>query len=131
MKVTHDALRGQKTPPSGERPGILVENGPQRSDRSRQSSGDGMPALALLSRARLPDVPSAGGAEVAEEAAQAGGAEARVFLNIPAERRSAQQKSRIHVLIEILDRGEAEAAAASSSSQPGRRKRKRRRRRGR
>ena len=46
------------------------------------------------------------------------------LLDILEERRSAQQESRIHALIEILDRGKAEAAAASSSSQPGRRKRK-------
>ena len=47
----HDALRGQKTPPPGVRPGSLAEPGPQRSDRSlRRSSGQtpllGVPSLA-------------------------------------------------------------------------------------
>ena len=129
VKVTHDAPRRQRTPHPGERPGI-----PWSLDRRGVTAaggilGDGMPTLALPSRARLPDAPSAGGAEVAEEAAQARDAEAGVLLDIPAERRSAQQKSRIHLLIEILDQGEAGAAAASSSSQPGRRKRKKRRKR--
>ena len=50
---TNDALRGLKRSPPGERPGILAEPGPQRSDRSRRhSSGDGMPTLALPSLAR-------------------------------------------------------------------------------
>ena len=53
------------------------------------------------------------------------------LLDIPAERRSAQQVFRIDALIEILDWGAAEAAAASSSSQPERKKRKKRRRRAR
>ena len=30
----HAGLRAQKTPPPGERPGILAEPGPQRSDRT-------------------------------------------------------------------------------------------------
>ena len=51
------------------------------------------------------------------------------LLYIPAERRSAQQESRIHALLALMDRSDAEAAAASSSSQPGRRKKKKRRKR--
>ena len=49
---THSALRGPKQPPPGERPGILLEPLPQRSDRSRRHfSGDthptpGLPVLA-------------------------------------------------------------------------------------
>ena len=36
----HDALRGQKTPPPGVRPGSPSDPGPQRSDRTvRRSSG--------------------------------------------------------------------------------------------
>ena len=45
---THSVLRGPKQPPPGERPGILAQPGPQRSDRSRRhSSGDNLPTLAL------------------------------------------------------------------------------------
>ena len=44
----HDALRGQKTPPPGVRPGSLCDPGPQRSDRTvRRSPGDSLPTLAL------------------------------------------------------------------------------------
>ena len=40
----NDAPRRQKAPHLGERPGILAEPGPQRSDRSRRhSSGEGLP----------------------------------------------------------------------------------------
>ena len=47
-QVPHVGLRAQKILPSGERPGILAEPGPQRSDRSRrQFSGDGLPQLPL------------------------------------------------------------------------------------
>ena len=43
----HDALRGQKTPPPGVRPGSLSNQGPQRSDRTvRRSSGE-VPLLAV------------------------------------------------------------------------------------
>ena len=42
----HDALRGQKTPPPGVRPGSLCDPGPQRSDRTvRRFSGE-LPLLA-------------------------------------------------------------------------------------
>ena len=48
----HFALRGPTTPPPGERPGILAEPGPQRSDRTvRHSAGAGLPTLALPSLA--------------------------------------------------------------------------------
>ena len=41
--------RAQKRPPPGERPGILAEPGPQRSDRTvRRFAGDGLPTLGLL-----------------------------------------------------------------------------------
>ena len=47
-QVPHVGLRAQKILPPGERPGILAEPGPQRSDRSRRHfSGDGLPQLAL------------------------------------------------------------------------------------
>ena len=47
-QATHTGLLAQKTPPPGERPGILAEPGPQRSDRSRRhSSGDCLPTLGL------------------------------------------------------------------------------------
>ena len=48
----HDALRGQKTPPPGVRPGSLSDPGPQRSDRTvRRSSG----VAPLLSAPMLAD----------------------------------------------------------------------------
>ena len=51
-QVTHVGLRAQKTPPPGERPGILPEPLPQRSDRSRRRfSGDGLAQLAMPSLA--------------------------------------------------------------------------------
>ena len=51
-QVSHVGLRAQKTPPPGERPGILTEPLPQRSDRSRRHfSGDGLPQLAMPSLA--------------------------------------------------------------------------------
>ena len=51
-QVSHVGLRAQKTPPPVERPGILPEPSPQRSDRSRRHfSGDGLPQLALPSLA--------------------------------------------------------------------------------
>ena len=46
--ATHCGPRAQKTPP-GERPGILAEPGPQRSDRTvRRSSGEAHPPLTCL-----------------------------------------------------------------------------------
>ena len=46
---THAGLRAQTAPPPGERPGILAEPGPQRSDRTVQrSAGDGLPTPGLL-----------------------------------------------------------------------------------
>ena len=50
---THAGLRAQKTPPPGERPGILAEPGPQRSDRTvRRSSGE-TPLLVVASLAAV------------------------------------------------------------------------------
>ena len=49
---THSALRGPKQPPHGERPGSLLDPGPQRSDRTaRHSVGNGLPLLATPSPA--------------------------------------------------------------------------------
>ena len=46
--ATRAGLRAQKTPPPGERPGILAEPGPQRSDRTVwRSAGDGLPTPGL------------------------------------------------------------------------------------
>ena len=54
----HDALRGQKTPPPGVRPGSLCDPGPQRSDRTvRRSSGE----LPLLAAPMLADTAAEGG----------------------------------------------------------------------
>ena len=51
VRDAHDALRGQKTPPPGVRPGSLVDPA-QRSDRSlRRSAGNSLPTLALSSLA--------------------------------------------------------------------------------
>ena len=43
----HAALRGQKTPPPGERPGSLSDPGPQRSDRTVRRSSGAVPLLAV------------------------------------------------------------------------------------
>ena len=43
----HAGLRAQKTPPPGERPGILAEPGPQRSDRTVRRSSLETPLLAV------------------------------------------------------------------------------------
>ena len=52
-QVPHVCLRAQKALSPGERPGILAEPRPQRSDRSlRHSAGDSLPTLALSSLAR-------------------------------------------------------------------------------
>ena len=48
----YDAPRRQNAPHPGERPGILAEPGPQRSDRSlRRSAGDSLPQLVAPSLA--------------------------------------------------------------------------------
>ena len=47
-QATHTGLRVPKTPPPGERPGCLVDPGPQRSDRCvRRSAGDSLPTPGL------------------------------------------------------------------------------------
>ena len=43
--ATHDGLRAQKTPPPGERPGCLLDPGPQRSDRTVRHSAGEAPSL--------------------------------------------------------------------------------------
>ena len=56
----HAGLRAQKTPPPGERPGILAEPGPQRSDRTvRRSSGETPLLVALLADASADGVDAA------------------------------------------------------------------------
>ena len=53
-EVAHSGLRALKTPPPppGVRPGLPLEPGPERSDRTlRRSAGDGLPHLALPSLA--------------------------------------------------------------------------------
>ena len=48
MNQPHDALRGLTTPPPGERPGILPEPVPQRSDRTvRRFAGAALPTPGL------------------------------------------------------------------------------------
>ena len=63
-EVVHDAhvaLRGQKTPPPGVRPGSLVDPGPQRSDRTVRRSSGQVPLLvvALLADASADGVDAA------------------------------------------------------------------------
>ena len=51
VEMQQNGPRGQKTPPPGERPGLLAEPGPQRSDRTvRRSSGE-TPLLMVASLA--------------------------------------------------------------------------------
>ena len=47
----HAALRGQKTPPPGVRPGSLLDPGPQRSDRTVRHSAGEVPLLVVASLA--------------------------------------------------------------------------------
>ena len=61
MHDVHDALRGQKTPPPGVRPGSLVDPGPQRSDRTVRRSSGKAPLLVVASLAD----PSADGVDAA------------------------------------------------------------------
>ena len=51
MNDAHDALRGQKRPPPGVRPGCLSDPGPQRSDRTVRHSAREAPSLLLPSLA--------------------------------------------------------------------------------
>ena len=51
MQDAHVALRGQKTPPPGVRPGSLVDPGPQRSDRTVRRSSGKDPLLVVASLA--------------------------------------------------------------------------------
>ena len=48
---SHEALRGQKEPPPGARPGLLLEPAPQRSDRTVRRSSGKTPLLAVPSLA--------------------------------------------------------------------------------
>ena len=45
--VTHDGLRAQKSPPSGMRPGSLLDPGPQRSDHTVRHSAGSAPLLVV------------------------------------------------------------------------------------
>ena len=51
VQVAHVALRRQKTPPPGVRPGSLVDPGPQRSDRTVRRSSGKDPLLVVASLA--------------------------------------------------------------------------------
>ena len=51
VQDAHVALRGQKTPPPGARPGRLVDPGPQRSDRTVRRSSGKDPLLVVASLA--------------------------------------------------------------------------------
>ena len=104
----HDAPRGPKTPPPGERPGILPEPVPQRSDRTvRRFAGAALPTLALpvlagsageaVDTRTLPFLTAKALEDrkktLAEEAAAR--VELRSLLAVPRSRRTAEQESRL------------------------------------
>ena len=142
MHDAHDALRGQKTPPRGMRPGSLLDPGPQRSDRTvRHSAGDApllvVPALrsddgvdGTTLRFLLEQNLSLKKKQEEEEERKR--LERRQVLleeffalaDVPVRRRSPQQVSRLEALAEALDDD-----SAAPSSQPSRRKRKKKRKR--
>ena len=110
--ATHYGPRAQKTPPPGERPGILAEPGPQRSDRSRRhSSGECLPTLGL------PVLAGAAGEQVDASTLRyllAHAIEMRKVLEEEERRKEEEQKK---------------AARSSASSAPKRTRKKRRKRR--
>ena len=147
------ALRGQKTPPPGARPGILAEPGPQRSDRSRRHfSGDTHPTLrlpvlagesgevvddstiafltrAVLEEKRKAEVEQAAKEKVKEERMRRQRRQALVneidtLFAVPAWRRSDAEFSRIESLA-----SELRSLDSASSSSGSKRKRKKRRKR--
>ena len=148
--VTRDGLRAQKSPPPGERPGCLVDPGPQRSDRTvRRSAGDSLPTpglpvlagasgeavdaftLSFLTAKALEDTRKE---EVARKEAQkeakrkkkqdavdAAMVEFRTLLLLPKERETPETQRRLDELHQLL--------YSPSSSSGARRKRKKRRKR--
>ena len=111
--ATHYGPRAQETPPPGERPGILAEPGPQRSDRSRRhSSGECLPILGL------PVLAGASGEQVDASTLRyllAHAIEMRKVLEEEEERRKEEEQKK--------------AARSSASSAPKRTRKKRRKRR--
>ena len=148
--VARVGLRAQKSPPPGERPGCLVDPGPQRSDRTvRRSAGDGLPTpglpvlagasgeavdaftLSFLTAKALEDTRKE---EVARKEAQkeakrrkkqdavdAAMVEFRTLLLLPKERETPETQRRLDELHQLL--------YSPSSSSGARRKRKKRRKR--
>ena len=148
--VTRDGLRAQKSPPPGERPGCLVDPGPQRSDRTvRRSAGDSLPTpglpvlagasgeavdaftLSFLTAKALEDTRKE---EVArkealkeakrrkkQDAVDAAMVEFRTLLLLPKERETPETQRRLDELHQLL--------YSPSSSSGARRKRKKRRKR--
>ena len=145
-QVSHAGPRAQKTPPQGERPGILPEPLPQRSYRSRRHfSEDGLPQLAMPSlagaagcgccSARLPPLSVAGGEGARGPEEERGGGEGgpqRVrdeFMALidtptltPLEEKMLQE---LVAIAEAMDDWKPGSSSASSST---RRKKKRRKR---
>ena len=142
-QVSHAGLRAQKTPPPGERPGILPEPLPQRSDRSRRHfSGDthptsGLPVLAgasgevvdssalafltrqtLLARAREKSEEEALAKKEEEKQEDETRLEIRSLLSVPWERRTAVQRSRLRALLQLR------VEASSSSKRKMKKKRR-------
>ena len=151
----HEAPRGLKTPPPGERPGILPEPLPQRSDRSRRHfSGDGLPQLAMpsLASAAIEAVDSATLAflttgclrgveeEMKEKEAQkvkreeliarerAANRELDTLLLAPFDRRSDQENDRVVELRKLLDRLCRDRVALLTAPSKRKKKKKKRKR---
>ena len=155
-RVPHAGLRAQTAPPPGVRPGLPLEPGPQRSDRTvRHSSGDSLPQLAM------PSLAGAAGEAVdsatlafllsqslaakeheeqkkREEEARKAHAEWRrrrkklkaeflALLDLPS--RTPTQHGRMLELADLVDEMDASKPGTSSASSSGRKKKKKRRKR--